>query len=233
MNVWNGHKAALSLTFDDGLQCQLDHAVPAMDSLGIRGTFFLPTDCPQYPLDIPRWMAAAHTGHEIGSHSQTHRKAASMEVQEMKIEARGSKRYLEQVFERKITSFCYPYTDAPRDYQDQVRAFYQQARGGRVARADKIITPGDNVNIFNVPCLHVSGAAFERSEIFPVIHEAVDRGGWVVLMLHGVGPDESQWDNVPSAWFTTLLGELAYLRIHKQLWTAPFGEVAAYYRGMR
>jgi hypothetical protein len=227
---WNGYKAALSLTFDDGLTCQLDHAIPAMDTAHIKGTFFLPTDTPQYPLDLPRWKEAMHSGHEIGSHSVSHRKAAGLNEADCLREASGSRKYLQEVFATRVPSFCYPYTDAPPLLQSAVKAAYRQARGGRIAREDKILIPGDGANLYNIPCHHVSRKCFELNEIFPWIDETISRGGWLTLMLHGVGPDMSQWDNVPSPEFEALLGRLSYFRGKGLLWAAPFGLCAEAYR---
>jgi peptidoglycan/xylan/chitin deacetylase (PgdA/CDA1 family) len=39
--VWPaGHRGAVSLSYDDGLDSQLDLAVPALERHGFRGTFF-------------------------------------------------------------------------------------------------------------------------------------------------------------------------------------------------
>lgn len=227
---WNEHKAALSLTFDDGLACQLKYAVPAMDARGIKGTFFLPTDAMDYPLDIPAWRKVATDGHEIGSHSVSHRKAAVLSEADCAREAAASKRYLREALETPIQSFCYPYTDAPEKLQKEVRKGYRQARGGRVARVDKYITKGDGVNLFNVPCFHVNGGCIESGEFLDWIDEAVDREAWIVLMFHGVG-EAGQWDNVPLPEFNRLLTVLACGRASKEVWTAPFGTVADFYRG--
>lgn len=227
---WNGHAAALSLTFDDGLACQLRHAVPSMDARGLKGTFFLAADAVNYPIDIPAWRRVAQNGHEIGSHSKTHRKAATLSEFECQREAVESKRYLQAVFETPVPSFCYPYTDAPEKLQKEVRRFYKQARGGRVAREDKYITGGDGVNLHNVPCFHVNGGCIESGEAFEWIAEAEDRAAWIVLMLHGVG-EAGQWDNVPGPEFQRLIETLHDRMKSGRVWTAPFGTVAEYYRG--
>lgn len=227
---WNGHKAAVSLTFDDGLTCQLEHAVPAMDALGIKGTFFLPTDCPQYPLDIPAWQKVSENGHEIGSHSVTHRKAAELSQIDAHSEARKSKAYLRAVFPgQTVESFCYPYTDAPAHLRDSVGLFYKQARGGRVAREDKCVLPGDGVDLLNVPSFHTSAKSFLEMEWGDEVDRTVQRGGWLTLMFHGVGPDATQWDNVPTDLFKRILRSLS----DGSIWIAPFGTVADYYRRMK
>lgn len=226
MSLWNGNRAALSLTFDDALPCQLKYAVPAMDVNGIRGTFFAIGDCPEYPLDVIGWRPAFNRGHEVGSHSVRHKKAATLNEKTAEYETKDSKRILENHFGIPVTSYCYPYTDAPALLQDAVRkAGYKQARGGRVARADKYITPGDGVNLFNTPCFHVNGACFNHGEVNAWVDAALERNAWLTLMFHGVGPDDNQWDNVHEDTFTKFM-QFLKAAASRGLWVAPFGEVA-------
>ena len=65
----NGTKAAVVLTYDDALTSQLDHAVPVLDAVGFKATFFLVG--PKLA-DVPRWRAAAAEGHELGNHTIFH-----------------------------------------------------------------------------------------------------------------------------------------------------------------
>lgn len=51
----NGAKAAVVLTYDDALESQLDHAVPALDAAGFKATFFL---AGVKLADVERWRAA-------------------------------------------------------------------------------------------------------------------------------------------------------------------------------
>lgn len=217
----------VSLTFDDGLKCQLDHAIPEMDRRGIKGTFFLPSSCPDFPLDIPRWLSVSKRGHEIGSHSATHRKAAALTPPAAIAELKNSRQILQREFREPVRSFCYPYTDAPEHLQRPARLYYQQARGGRIAREDKYLIPGDGANLFNVPCHHVQGKVIEEGLIYTWVAEAIGRGAWLTLMFHGVG-SPGTWDNVPLPLFTEFLDYLAGKKICK-----TFAEAAEIYRGAK
>lgn len=219
-------KPMLSLTFDDGLTCQLDHAIPELDRRGLKGTFFLPTRCPDYPLDMQRWTRAAQR-HEIGSHSVTHRKATQMTGPGAIAEYKNSRKFLETETHTPCRSFCYPYTDAPEDLQKAARLFYSQARGGRVAREDKYLIPGDGANLHNVPCHHVQGKVIAQGLIYTWVNEAIERGAWLTLMFHGVGQLGS-WDNVPKDLFTEFLDYVSDKGIVK-----TFGEAADTYRGAK
>ena len=65
----NGARAAIVLTYDDAVTSQLDHAVPALDAAGLKGTFFLSN---VHQADVARWKAVAVSGHELANHTLNH-----------------------------------------------------------------------------------------------------------------------------------------------------------------
>jgi len=65
----NGARAAIVLTYDDAAPSQLDHAVPALDRAGLKGTFFLSN---VRLADVARWKAVAASGHELANHTLNH-----------------------------------------------------------------------------------------------------------------------------------------------------------------
>src|SRR5688572_24042868 len=67
--LWHGKKAAVVLTYDDALDVHLDHAIPALDSLGFKGSFYLSAAFPGSKNRIPDWRKAAANGHELGNHT--------------------------------------------------------------------------------------------------------------------------------------------------------------------
>jgi peptidoglycan/xylan/chitin deacetylase (PgdA/CDA1 family) len=103
-------QSLISLTFDDGLRCQFEKAVPILASHGIRATFFLtanqePTHESWYGHrddwwkidwredDIANLRKLIDDGNEIGSHSLTHRQQ-TMQGNPL-AEARESKELIE------------------------------------------------------------------------------------------------------------------------------------------
>ncbi len=40
-DTWNHRQCAVVLTYDDAIDVDLDHVVPALDSLGFKATFYL------------------------------------------------------------------------------------------------------------------------------------------------------------------------------------------------
>ncbi len=61
---------AVSISFDDGSASQVQLAVPLLDRLGVKATFYLlPYHIRQ---QLPLWQQAVKNGHEIGNHTSSH-----------------------------------------------------------------------------------------------------------------------------------------------------------------
>jgi len=73
-----GARAAVSLSYDDALDSQLDHAIPALDRHGFRASFYLTLANPSVHLRLDEWREAAARGHELGNHGLFHPCSASL-----------------------------------------------------------------------------------------------------------------------------------------------------------
>src|SRR3954467_4653718 len=63
-------KVAISLTFDDARQSQVDGGTALLDSFGVKATFFVvPSGVEK---SLTGWKKAVSMGHEIGNHSLNH-----------------------------------------------------------------------------------------------------------------------------------------------------------------
>src|SRR5476651_1722393 len=69
---WNKKKCAVVLTYDDAIDIDLDNVVPALDSLKLKGTFYLIGSSPAVDKRIDEWRAIAENGHELGNHTLYH-----------------------------------------------------------------------------------------------------------------------------------------------------------------
>jgi sialate O-acetylesterase len=69
---WNNKKCAVALTYDDGLNVHLDKVIPALDSAGFKGTFYLTAYREGVYNRINDWRKAATGGHELGNHTLFH-----------------------------------------------------------------------------------------------------------------------------------------------------------------
>ena len=76
-----GFEGAVSLTFDDGLDTQLDNAIPCLDDCGLKGTFYVnPGRSDAWETQIPRWQQASRNGHELGNHTSMHPCSCNKEI---------------------------------------------------------------------------------------------------------------------------------------------------------
>jgi len=68
----DGQKMAISLSYDDALNSQLDNAIPSLNRHGIVASFYLTLASPTVSLRLKDWRAAAKQGHELGNHTIFH-----------------------------------------------------------------------------------------------------------------------------------------------------------------
>ena len=117
------HNDRAIITFDDGFTSVLRNCLKILSRHNFRAIEFLVAgslgkqnhwdiakgDVPEELMDesqIREWLAA---GHQIGSHSMTHRNLRHLNPVEMREEISGSKKFLEDRFGIEVRHFCYPY----------------------------------------------------------------------------------------------------------------------------
>ena len=67
-----GTRAAVCLTYDDGLDCHLDVAMPALEKYGLKGTFYATGFSSSLFTRMDEWREWALKGYEIGNHTLFH-----------------------------------------------------------------------------------------------------------------------------------------------------------------
>ena len=65
-------KAAVCLTYDDGLDCHLDNAIPSLEKYGLKGTFYCTGSSQSLQYRLDEWRVIALNGHELGNHTLFH-----------------------------------------------------------------------------------------------------------------------------------------------------------------
>lgn len=70
-NPFGGRRAALSLTYDDTLDCHLDLVAPALEAREFRATFYTPVNKTLIER-MDEWAEASRRGHELGNHTLFH-----------------------------------------------------------------------------------------------------------------------------------------------------------------
>jgi peptidoglycan/xylan/chitin deacetylase (PgdA/CDA1 family) len=111
----------VALTFDDGYADFREHAMPLLERYGMTATVYVVTgrlgrtnewdaDAPQVPLmTAVDARAAVAAGHEVGSHGHTHLRLTEAGPDQLDEEVAGSRAVLEDVLQRPVRGFCFPY----------------------------------------------------------------------------------------------------------------------------
>ena len=71
-SAWEGKKCAVVLTYDDAIDQHLDNAVPILDSLGLKASFYITASSPSIQARMKEWRQLAANGHELGNHTLFH-----------------------------------------------------------------------------------------------------------------------------------------------------------------
>jgi peptidoglycan/xylan/chitin deacetylase (PgdA/CDA1 family) len=226
----SGKRAAVTLTYDDALTSQLDHAVPALADHHLRGTFFITENAKN---DADRWKSVARRGHELAAHTMLHPCDAAQgwvkkgnalqdyDAARMEAELVDTIALLKSLGEKGGPfTFAYPcgstwIGSSYESYTPLVRRHFAAARG----TAATFAVP-ETESFDNAPA--VSGDK-SGEELVKLVESAAEDRVWLILMFHGVGGD-----------FLTVAEDaheslLAYLERHRDtIWTDTFARVSSY-----
>ena len=231
-NSWNGKKCAVVLTYDDGLNVDLTNAIPALDSVGLKGTFYISDYFNGLNAQIPGWKKAAAKGHELANHTLWHAcegGRAGREfvkdydlrfytVKRMTDEIRGMNNILKAMDGKNKRTFAYPCGDEKihdSAYIDPVKNEFVAARGvrGEMQTIDK-------VDLYDVCCYTINGQSGDQ--LIEMVKQAKQKNALLVFLFHGVGGEHSL--NVSLEAHSKLLHYLK--QNQKNIWIAPMIDVA-------
>jgi peptidoglycan-N-acetylglucosamine deacetylase len=231
---WHGKQCAVVLTYDDAIDVDLDNVVPALDSAGLRGTFYLIGSAPAVARRLPEWRRAAARGHELGNHSLMHpcdgsrpgrsfvqpdNDLSKYTVSRAVSEIRANNTLLAAIDGKEQRTFAYPCGDRQIggvNFYEQLKADFVAARGTQPG-----LQTAAQVDLANVRCYSINGQDGEY--LLKLVRQAEQTHTLLVFLFHGVGGGHAL--NVSLAAHRQLV---RYLRAHQQdIWVAPMVEVAA------
>ncbi|TPG63641.1 polysaccharide deacetylase family protein [Hymenobacter nivis] len=232
-NAWHGKPCAVVLTYDDAIDADLDNAIPALDSLKLRGTFYLIGAAPVVAKRLPEWRRAAQRGHELGNHALVHPCDGSLPgrgfvtpdndlskytVGRAVAEIRATNTLLQAIDGKTARTFAFPCGDRQIggvNFYDQLKGDFVAARGV----APGLQTPGQ-VDLANVECYGINGQ--DGKYLVDLVKQAQKSRTLLVFLFHGVGGGHPL--NVDLAAHRQLL---RYLKAHeREIDVAPLVEEA-------
>jgi len=216
---WDGHKGAVTFTFDDGCPTHLTNVIPALDKRGIVGTFFLPGSSLQS--QRAQWIAAARRGHELGNHTSTHSNLTSLDSAGIVLEIldhAANLRAMDSSVEALTLAYPYCATDALIDDIAGRENLISRTCGG-TARFPWATKPW---NWMEATSLIVQDSA-TGLDALAGIDAVTSSSSWLVTLNHGVGGD---WLSAP----TPVVEAMFDRAIAKGAWIGTYQQVAAYWR---
>lgn len=212
----NDKKGAITYTFDDGLRSQFTEALPVLNSLGIKATFFVvPGLTPDNPEEAKKkapgawggisWSelkTIADQGHEIGNHSLHHKNLVSLKDEEIHHQIDEAQKLIHEKLGIHAHSFCCPYNSTNE-------------------KVSKII---DAKLPFRRKHLCGFGSKISKEAMNSRVDQSIDKGLWDVIMIHGISVGYDKFED-PQGFFDHL--KYAKSRENK-IWIDTFASIASY-----
>lgn len=232
--IWNGKKCAVVLSYDDGLNVDLTNAIPALDSVGLKGTFYISDYFNGLNAQIPKWKKAAAEGHELGNHTLWHPcegGRAGREfvkdydlrfytVNRMRDEINAMNNILKAIDGKDKRTFAYPCGDKKihdTAYIEPLINEFVAARG-----VEPKMQSINTVDLYDVGCYMINGQTGDQ--LIDLVKQAEQKNALLVFLFHGVGGEHSL--NVSLEAHSKLLYFLK--QNQKDIWIAPMIDVTEF-----
>jgi peptidoglycan-N-acetylglucosamine deacetylase len=198
---WQGKKCAVVLTYDDAIDQQLDNAVPVLDSLNLKATFYITAFSSSMQSRMNEWKQLAVRGHELGNHTLFHpclggpgriwvqpeNDLRNYSVQRMVNETRMTNIFLQSLDGKTRRTFAYTCGDmkiGDSSFIDGMKKDFVAARAVR-NEMHKI----NEIDLYNVDCFVVNGET--GAQLIEWAKKAMETNSLLVILFHGVGGGNS------------------------------------------
>ena len=217
---WNGHKGAVSFTFDDGIANQVTNVAPALKSRGIHATFYLIGD---WNSNSPSpWIQVSRDGNEIGNHTRSWAGLTDMSdslVREAVVDEAVYSRNQDTSIE--CVTLAYPGCGRNENVDAIVNTENFIARtcsfGGSIL-FDWNTKPDNWMDICGLYIDNANDLATAATSI----DDAAQNNTWFVALTHGVGDDANIKTDDVTAMFDRAIND--------NLWIETYQNVGAYWR---
>ena len=211
---WVDNRAgAVSLTFDDcTYSSQYTLAVPALNTRGLKGTFFLITGGAAWS----EWRDVASQGHEIGSYTVSHADLSQLSDTDIEKEMGESKDTIDaHIAMQRCLTFSYPFGSYYANAKAIADEYYIAARG---------ISCDLNASPYDFYGMKACSDSLSLTQMKAKADTAEQQGKWLISYFHSL--DGTGYGNWTINTFTAYLGYL----LTKNLWADSFSSIAKYAR---
>jgi len=232
---WRGKKCAVVITYDDAYNQQLDNAIPVLDSLGLKATFYVTAFSTSVQTRLNDWRKISQRGYELGNHTLFHPcigdkpgrefvpadyKMNNYTVKRMVDEVRMTNLFLQALDGKTRRTFAFTCGDMKIGDSSFINGMKNDFAAARAVRNEmhKI----NEVDLYNVDCYMVNNHTAEQ--MIEWVKKAVETNSLLVILFHGVGGGNGLDVSLPAH-----REFLSYLKQNeKDIWVAPMVEVADY-----
>lgn len=189
-----GQQAAVSLSYDDALNTQLDNAIPVLNQHEIRASFYLTMASPVVAARLDEWRAVARQGHELGNHTIYHACSKSQpgtdwvlpynnmdkrlvqQVREEVLVANGYLKAIDGESQRTMAPPCGHTDTQDGNYIPAIASDFVAIKGAETGYPDGFIT-------YLMPDGHTG------QQLIEYVKHSARSGGVVNIIFHGIGGD--------------------------------------------
>ena len=195
--AWRGKKCAVVITYDDAINEHLDNAVPVLDSLGLKATFYITAFSASMQTRLNDWKNLTTKGYELGNHTLYHpcmggagREWVSKDydlnnysVKRMVDETRMTNLFLQSLDGKTKRTFAFTCGDMKIGDSSFINGMKNDFVAARAVRNEmhKI----NEVDLYNVDCYVVNNHSFEQMKEW--VDKSVQTNSLLVILFHGVG----------------------------------------------
>jgi peptidoglycan/xylan/chitin deacetylase (PgdA/CDA1 family) len=236
------YKAAVSLSYDDALDSQLDNAVPSLNKFKIKGTFYLVAASSTLAPRLEAWRKVAQQGHELGNHTLFHQCSKSApgrdfvlaknDLDKISLDQMVDQVKLANTFlymldgktERTMTTPCLDKkVSNGENYVDAISSLFVGIKN----TAGTGVT--ENMNTLDPAYVSVTlPSNTTGKELIAIVEQAVAKGTMANFTFHGINGDYLTVSNQAHEEL------LSYLSAHKDIiWTDTFLNIMKHVRKER
>jgi peptidoglycan-N-acetylglucosamine deacetylase len=230
-----GIRCAVSLSFDDARETQVDNGVPLLNKHGVKATFYVRPDRVKKRLE--KWKQAAVDGHELANHTVNHpctgnfaftRQKALEDhtLAKMKAEMLACNAAIKELTGVTMKSFAYPcgqkFVGRGLDLRSYVPIVAEQFLSGRGWLDEHPNNPAF-CDLAQLMGMKSDQLTFE--ELKRLVDDTAEEGFWMVFAGHDIGPKRSGLNTTD-----TELDKLCRYMMDPAngIWVGTVGEISEY-----
>ena len=195
---WKGKKCAVVLTYDDALNVHLDNVIPALDSLSLKGTFYLTASSDAGTKRVNAWRKAALNGHELGNHTLYHPCDASLpgmswvkpeydlsmySLRKIQDEIKMCNAYLKSIDGEDKRTFAFTCGHKKVAEGEFIQTLSNEFVAARSVRSQMHTI--NEQNLMDIDCHSMEGTTGQQ--MIELVKQAQNSGKLLVFLFHGVG----------------------------------------------